>query len=82
MIDVSLYYWVAVIAEGVEAKHPLDSHLASLIYIKKKKIRFYHLRLTSRVSYHNEVDCTRIAYVVRDAVSMGKPRRCRWLQLT
>ncbi len=32
MVDVGLYCWVAIIAEGVESKRPLDSDLTSLIY--------------------------------------------------
>jgi hypothetical protein len=74
VIDVGWYCWVAIIAEGVESKRPLDSDLTSLIYTESS----CHLGPTSRVSYRNEVDCARLANDVRDAVSIRKPRRCPW----
>lgn len=38
MIDVGLCCWVAVVAEGVESKHPLDGDSASLIYTESISI--------------------------------------------
>src|SRR5271163_677734 len=40
MIDVGLCCWVAVVAKGVESKHPFDGDLASLIYTESISIVF------------------------------------------